>query len=79
MVAPSDVETQALQLDHETRARLALRLIQSLDSDETLTVEEVEQLWLREAQARLHNMESGEDPGIEASSAIREARKRLRQ
>jgi len=72
-----DVEARALLLDHETRARLAVSLIRSLDIDESLTREEIDALWLREAEDRLNRMESGEDTGIDLHDAIAEARKQL--
>ena len=73
----NDVESQILQLDGETRARLAVTLIRSLDSDESLTRRQVEDLWLKESEERLQRMESGEDPGVEVSAAITEARNNL--
>ena len=72
-----DVEAQALQLDQETRARLAVSLIRSLDMDQSLSRDEIDALWLREAEDRLSRMESGEDPGIDLRDAITEARKHL--
>ena len=73
----NDVESQILQLDGKTRARLAVTLIRSLDSDESLTRKQVEELWLKESEERLQRMESGEDPGVEASAAILDARNNL--
>lgn len=73
----NDVESQVLQLDGKTRVRLAVSLIRSLDSDESLTRKQVEELWLEESEERLQRMESGEDPGIEAGTAISKARENL--
>ena len=77
-VQGNDVESQVLRLDGETRARLAVSLIRSLDLDESLTREQVDQLWLNESEDRLLRMLSGKDPGVEVGAAISEARKRLR-
>jgi len=72
-----DLEAQALQLDQQTRARLAVSLIRSLEMDQSLSRDEIDALWLREAEDRLSRMESGEDPGIDLRDAIAEARKRV--
>ncbi len=73
----SDIESQALKLDPATRARLALRLIQSIDQDESLASTQVESLWLREAEERLRRLEYGEDVGVPAEEAIAQARMQL--
>ncbi len=77
-VHTSDVESQALKLDLATRARLAVRLIQSIDLDGDLTTAQVEELWLAEAEERLHRLETGEDPEVPAEDAINAARRQLR-
>ena len=73
----NEVETKALELDQRARARLALKLIRSLDTDTRLSREEIDTLWMREAEDRLLRLESGKDPGIDAAVAIAEARKNL--
>ena len=73
----SDIEFQALKLDEETRARLAVTLIRSLDEDKTLSPDAIESLWLNEAEDRLRRLESGEDPGVDLAAAVAEARKNL--
>jgi hypothetical protein len=75
---PVDVEAAALELEPTRRARLALRLIESLDHDERLSPEEVERLWLKEGEERLRLMESGETESIPAQKAHEEARSRLK-
>jgi len=74
----NDVESQVLRLNDEARARLAVKLIRSLDSDDSQTRDQVDALWLKEAEDRLLRMESGEDSGVEANVAISEARTSLR-
>jgi hypothetical protein len=76
---PNDVEAQALRLDDEKRARLAVTLIHSLDSDERLSRDQVDALWLKEAEERLRLMDSGQDPGVDPGNAIAEARQNLRR
>ncbi len=49
-----DVESAALQLPRAERARLAERLIASLDEDT-----EIEQAWAEEIRRRVHELRSG--------------------
>jgi hypothetical protein len=70
----SDVEAAALELEPTRRAKLALRLIESLDRDERLSREQVDQLWLEEGEERLRLMESGESASVPAEHAFKEAR-----
>ncbi|RLE34823.1 MAG: hypothetical protein DRJ61_04415 [Acidobacteria bacterium] len=74
----NDFESQVLRLNDEAKARLAVKLIRSLDSDDSLTRDQVDALWLKEAEDRLLRMESSQDSGVEVSAAISEARTRLR-
>lgn len=48
-----EVESRALRLPREERARLAQRLISSLDQEVT---PDVDKLWLREVERRLHEL-----------------------
>ncbi|MCP4901709.1 MAG: addiction module protein [bacterium] len=73
----NDVETKALELDQRTRARLAMKLIRSLDNDTRLSRDEIDALWMQEAEERLRRLESGEDSGVEAVAAIAIARENL--
>ena len=65
-----ELETEALKLDPKSRARLAGKLLNSL---EELSEDEVTQLWSEEAQRRDAQMDS--DPGSElpAEDVLREA------
>ena len=57
------------------RARLAQRLISSLDPEMN---DDVEKLWLQEAERRLAELKSGKVAGIPAEKVIRKARSTLR-
>ena len=70
-----DLESQALQLPADARARLAERLLASLDSE---TDAQVEALWLAEAERRLDELESGRAIGVRADEVIADARSKLR-
>jgi putative addiction module component (TIGR02574 family) len=70
-----ELESQALRLSRRERARLAQRLISSLDQEVDADVEE---LWLREAERRLGELKSGRVAGIPAQKVIRRARSTLR-
>ena len=50
------IETEALGLSPEDRAKLAHRLLESLD---TLSEQEAEQIWITEAKRRAQELESG--------------------
>jgi hypothetical protein len=77
-IAVNDVENAALELDPERRARLALRLIDSLDSSQRLSKDEIERLWLEEAEERLRQLESGEAQAVSADRVFADARKHLK-
>jgi len=68
------LETEALKLDSHARAKLAERLLQSL---ETLSDAENEQLWAEEAQRRDQELEAGAVAGRSADEVFRDARARL--
>ena len=70
-----ELEAKALKLPRRERARLAQRLISSLDPDADA---DVERLWLQEAERRLAELESGKIHGISADKVIRKARSSLR-
>ena len=71
----SKLEAQALRLPPEQRARLAERLISSLDEQADV---DAEALWLEEAERRLDELESGEAPTVSADRVIEKARSSLR-
>ena len=70
-----ELETKALKLAPHARARLAGKLLESLES---LTQEENEALWAEEAERRLKTWDRTRNPGIPAKDAFRAARSKLR-
>jgi hypothetical protein len=66
-----ELESEALKLDPKGRARLAGKLLESL---ENLSDEENEQLWLEEAQRRDQDLDASPDSGQPGDTALREAR-----
>ena len=69
-----DLETEALKLNPTARARLAKKLLNSL---EVLSEAEVERLWVEEAERRNEQMERGVVEARPAEDVIRDARSRL--
>jgi len=67
----SELESEALRLDPRSRARLAERLLGSLDD---LADAELEELWLDEAERRERAWDAGEVEGIPADQVLRELR-----
>jgi putative addiction module component (TIGR02574 family) len=67
----TELESEALRLDPRSRARLAERLLGSLDD---LAEAEVEDLWLDEAERREKAWDAGEVAGIPADQVLRELR-----
>ncbi|MFN7941541.1 MAG: addiction module protein [Thermoanaerobaculia bacterium] len=70
-----ELEAEALKLDPPARARLAERLISSLD---TLNADEIEAPWLDEADRRDGEIESGAEAEIPASRILADLRSRSR-
>jgi hypothetical protein len=70
-----ELEAAALQLDLSGRARLAHRLIESLDE---LSPEEHLRLWAEEAERRADEMDAGTAEGIPAEDVFREMEALLR-
>jgi putative addiction module component (TIGR02574 family) len=70
-----EIESKALQLPPKERARLAQRLIASLDQESD---RDAEQAWLAEAERRLDELESGKVAGIPAEEVLDKARSTLR-
>lgn len=71
------IEAEALELDPKDRARLAHRLLLSLEpvlEDEA----EVEKAWIEEAVRRRAELESGEVEAISAEEVFRELRAKRR-
>jgi hypothetical protein len=69
-----ELESQALRLDPKCRARLAERLLGSL---EELSDEERAQLWAEEAQRRDVQMDAEPESGRPAAEVFREARSKV--
>ena len=69
-----DLESEVLKLSPKERARIAQRLLESLEAP---SQEEIESLWLDEAESRDRALD--DDPGraIPADEVLREARARL--
>jgi putative addiction module component (TIGR02574 family) len=70
-----EVESQALKLSRRERARLAHRLISSLDQEADA---DAERLWLAEAERRLAELKSGKVAAIPAERVIKKVRSALR-
>ena len=70
-----DLESEVLQLPAAARARLAERLLASLDTE---TDPGNEELWLAEAERRLDELESGHAKGVPADQVLSDVRSKLR-
>jgi putative addiction module component (TIGR02574 family) len=70
-----DIEQAALNLSLEERARLAHRLLHSLDE---LSSEENEKLWLEVAERRVQELRTGKVKGIPTEDVLSGARAKLR-
>ena len=70
------IEKELLNLSHKERARLAHRLIVSLDEEEEhISGVEWEALWLEEAQRRERELREGKAKLRPAEEVLREMRK----
>ncbi|MCC5934495.1 MAG: addiction module protein [Candidatus Cyclonatronum sp.] len=69
-----EIESSALKLGEKQRARLASRLIDSLES---LKKQDAEKTWLEEIEHRNDALEAGNHPLIPAEEVFRSARKRF--
>jgi hypothetical protein len=70
-----EIEAEALKLDPKGRARLAEKLLRSL---EQLSEEENERLWVEEALRRDAEWDAKGHEGKPADDALREARAKLK-
>ena len=68
------IEKQAQELSAKQRARLAMALIESLDSGED---EDVEDLWLDEAERRLEDYRTGRIEALSANEVFERIEKKL--
>ena len=69
-----ELEAEALRLDPRGRARLAGRLLESLDE---LSPEEITQIWAEEAQRRSAALDEGALSARSADDVFRDARTRV--
>lgn len=69
-----EIESVAMRLPMHERARLAERLLTSLDEDA-----EVEQAWAEEVRKRLEDYRSGGLTPVSGAEVFADARARLRQ
>lgn len=75
MISPvRELEAAALALPVEDRARLAERLLESLDEE----AQEIEAAWVAEVQDRLARFRAGELKARPVEEVMAEARKRAR-
>lgn len=70
-----EIEKHLLKLDVRSRARLAEKLLQSLDE---LSEEENERLWAAEALRRHRELSGGKSKPRPVDAVLREARARLK-
>ena len=70
-----DIEAEALKLDPQARARLAKKLLESLES---LSDEENDRLWAEEADRRDSAWDSTPGTGRPADDVLRDARAKLK-
>jgi putative addiction module component (TIGR02574 family) len=68
-----EIERDALGLSPEDRARLAVRLISSLE-ESAESSEEIEKLWIAEAERRFQELRDGVVQGIPAQVVFAELR-----
>lgn len=70
-----EIEAEALKLDPKARARLAEKLLESL---EALSEEENARLWAEEAERRDADWDAAPGPVRPASDVLRDARAKLK-
>jgi hypothetical protein len=75
VMSNEEIEAEALKLDPSARARLAKRLLESL---ETLSDQENERLWAEEAERRDASWGTAADPPRRAVDVLRDARAKLK-
>jgi Putative addiction module component len=74
-MSTDEIEAEALKLDPQARARLAKKLLESL---ETLSDPENERLWAEEADPRDAEWDSAPDSARPAADVLRAARAKLK-
>ena len=70
-----EIEAEALKLDPKSRARLAEKLLESL---EHLSEEENDRLWAEEARRRDADLDAKGNRGKPSADALRDARAKLK-
>jgi 20S proteasome alpha/beta subunit len=65
----AEIESVALRLSEEERARLAVRLLASLE-EEAQSPDEIEKLWVVEAEQRFRGLRDGVVQGISAAEVL---------
>ncbi len=70
-----EIESEAMKLTRRERARLAQRLISSLEQEGDA---DAERLWLAEAERRLADLKSGKVTAIPAERVLKKVRAGLR-
>jgi putative addiction module component (TIGR02574 family) len=68
-----EIEQDALRLSAQDRARLAVRLLSSLE-ESTESPEDIEKLWIAEAERRFQELRDGLVQGIPAREVFAELR-----
>lgn len=75
MKPEDNIEDQVIGLPHRERARIALKLIESLDPGKD---EDVSELWLDEADRRLAAYDSGDTHARDADEVFSEVERQLK-
>ena len=70
----AELEAKVLELDLKERARLAMRILESL---EALSEDKIETLWLREADRRDQALDADHSREIPGEEILRQARELL--
>lgn len=73
----AEIENDALRLPPEDRARLAVDLLASLEGS-VESPEEIEKLWLAEAERRFRELRDGVVQGLPAQEVFAQLRAKLR-
>lgn len=73
------LEAEALELSMEDRARLATRLLESLESEGEEDSEDVERAWIAEAERRYERHRARDDDALPADEVLARVRERLSQ
>lgn len=72
----AEIEDDALKLSDEDRARLAVRLLASLE-EEAESPEEIERVWVEEAERRFQELRDGVVEGVPAGDVFARLRAKL--